>query len=357
MLTPAQVSALADAALEVFGTFEARLKAEAAAALKDPATVNRNAVRSALAAASHQSARGIEQVAADTLTKATRTALAADEPLYELARVAGLVAPYAPLAESPTLARILREGITTATSMLNICRTSAEQNVYIGFLDALDSAVVGIVTNAEGPQAAIRQAVKEVAEHTTMVTYTTEAGGRIEQSLYSAVRRSVITGANQTTLRCQEVRLQEVGADYVETTAHSGARPEHAVWQGKVFRYPEEFMQETGYGSGEGLGGYNCSHSFYPYFPGVMEPLDQAVIPNKAENEDAYALAQRQRECERNVRLYAGRANVYRAGGIDDEAARNRALATKWRKEADSVASKSGGIRRRDREVADIYPK
>ena len=73
----------------------------------------------------------------------------------------------------------------------------------------------------------------------------------------------------------QEARADELVCDLVETTAHSGARPSHAEWQGQAFsrsgksrKYPD-FVQVTGYGTGEGLGGWNCSHSFYPFFEGL----------------------------------------------------------------------------------------
>ena len=54
-------------------------------------------------------------------------------------------------------------------------------------------------------------------------------------SLEVAVRRATITGVNQTCLKVQEARADELGVDLVETTAHAGARPSHAEWQGQIF--------------------------------------------------------------------------------------------------------------------------
>ena len=45
-----------------------------------------------------------------------------------------------------------------------------------------------------------------------------------------AVRRAAVTGANQSALRLQDALADEMDSDLVETTAHSGARPEHALW-------------------------------------------------------------------------------------------------------------------------------
>ena len=73
----------------------------------------------------------------------------------------------------------------------------------------------------------------------------------------------------------QLARMEEMDCEFVEVTAHEGARPTHAVWQGRVYhrggavvhdgeRY-EDFEAATGYGTGPGLCGWNCRHNFYPY--------------------------------------------------------------------------------------------
>lgn len=77
----------------------------------------------------------------------------------------------------------------------------------------------------------------------------------------------------------QLARMEEMGCEFVEVTAHEGTRPTHAVWQGRVYhrggavvqdgeRY-EDFEAATGYGTGPGLCGWNCRHNFYPFYPGI----------------------------------------------------------------------------------------
>ena len=77
----------------------------------------------------------------------------------------------------------------------------------------------------------------------------------------------------------QLARMEEMDCEFVEVTAHEGARPTHAVWQGRVYhrggavvqdgeRY-EDFEAATGYGTGPGLCGWNCRHNFYPFYPGI----------------------------------------------------------------------------------------
>lgn len=119
---------------------------------------------------------------------------------------------------------------------------------------------------------AIRSAVKDLAEKGIQtVGYSSGTTTSIE----AAVRRAVVTGVNQTSLKVQEALADEMDCDLVEVTAHAGARPEHAKWQGKVYsrsgqskKYPS-LKKETRYGYGDGLGGWNCRHNFHPYIEGM----------------------------------------------------------------------------------------
>lgn len=83
------------------------------------------------------------------------------------------------------------------------------------------------------------------------------------------------------------------GCDLVEVTAHAGARPEHAEWQGKVYsrsgkskKYPP-LKESTGYGTGAGLGGWNCRHSMFPYYEGTSRTYtDEELEELKKEDEN-----------------------------------------------------------------------
>lgn len=92
-----------------------------------------------------------------------------------------------------------------------------------------------------------------------------------------AVRRALRTGTNQTMLKLGEENAMMAGTDLVEVSAHAGARPEHALWQGKVYSLSgktkgyRKLSEATGYGSITGLGGVNCRHSFHPFYPDFSE--------------------------------------------------------------------------------------
>ena len=119
----------------------------------------------------------------------------------------------------------------------------------------------------------------------------------------------------------QLARMEEMDCEFVEVTAHEGARPTHAVWQGRVYhrggavvqdgeRY-EDFEAATGYGTGPGLCGWNCRHNFYPFYPGIsvrnytderLAELDARNIPYGGGLYTRYEITQMQRVLERRVR-------------------------------------------------------
>jgi len=106
--------------------------------------------------------------------------------------------------------------------------------------------------------------------------------------------------------------MEQYGWDIVLTSAHLGARygdggenpGNHYWWQGRFFsrsgkdkRFPP-FIESTGYGTGEGLSGWNCRHSFGPG-DGEHNPWTQY---DSEENRIAYDLSQQQRKKERDIR-------------------------------------------------------
>lgn len=360
-LSQEQIDRLADAALDAFNDLEGKLKSRAGVEIAKLGAADRDALRVALSRISRDDKRTIERVVRDTLQQAAAASLSADEETYAAARAAGLIAPYAEAASSSAIARILKDGVATAQSLANLVRTSAEQRVYAGFLEALDGAMLGVTSGAVAPADAITGALDRIARQTTVVTYAQADGTVLEQGLYGAVRRAVLTSSNQLTARLTEARALELGVTTFEVSAHLGARPDHAEWQGQVYTL-DELVSVCEYGDGAGLAGWNCRHTFFPFVPGVSEPTDWSWADDPSGEE--YELSQRQRECERNIRGYKARAAAYSgvANEADDEAVRAWAaerrkssteLSKKWQREADDVAAKrgGGGRRRPDREV------
>lgn len=215
----------------------------------------------------------------------------------------------------------------TGGVMRNLTMTTA-LDAQNAFIEAADLAYMQISTGAFDYNSAIRHAVTDLADRGIK---TVRFAGR-EDQLEVAVRRTVLTGINQTTGALQWARADEMGSDLVETSAHIGARPEHEVWQGQVFsrsgtskKYPD-FVTSTGYGSAGGLMGVNCRHSYYPFFEGLSkraykdEQLDEYAskkITYQGQEMSVYDATQKQRGIERKIRYWKRQKGALEAAGLD----------------------------------------
>ena len=181
-------------------------------------------------------------------------------------------------------------------------------------------------------QTAARRACRTLADRLPAVTYPSGHTDTLEV----AARRALLTGVNQTCAKLQDARMDEMGCEFVEVTAHGGARPEHAVWQGKVYHRGgaieldgvlyEDFETATGYGTGAGLCGWGCRHNFSPFWPGVDTPLYTQQQLDQLNARDIeyngamytrYEITQMQRAKERAVRRYKKRFLTEQTAGLD----------------------------------------
>lgn len=124
-------------------------------------------------------------------------------------------------------------------------------------------------------------------------------------TIETATARCVRTGVSQGSARIQLARMEEMDVDLIIVSSHLGARPEHALWQGKVYsrkgktdKY-EDFVTATGYGTVTGLCGANCRHNFSPWWEGLENPFTQY---DSEENRKQYEAEQKQRAMERRIR-------------------------------------------------------
>ena len=111
------------------------------------------------------------------------------------------------------------------------------QDTYIRVLDV---AAVKVQSGAADYNSAIRGAVDQLADSGLQwVDYASGWHNRVEV----AVRRAVMTGVGQLSGQYSEALKEDIGTDYVEVSAHRGARDKgvgamnHASWQGRVFRW------------------------------------------------------------------------------------------------------------------------
>ena len=238
-----------------------------------------------------------------------------------------------PFEESAALNNLLDAGARqTCGTWQNLTATTAN-TVTGAFERTLDAAWLKVSTGAFDYKTAVKQAVDSLADDMPMVTYPSGH----KDSIDVAARRAVLTGVNQTCGKLQEARMDEMGCEFVETTAHGGARPSHAEWQGRRFhrggavdykgRHYPDFEAATGYGTGAGLCGWNCRHTFFAVFPELGDPpqwtqeqlreLNARDIEWNGKKYTAYEISQMQRARERNVRRWKKRYLAEDAAGLD----------------------------------------
>lgn len=133
-------------------------------------------------------------------------------------------------------------------------------------------------------------------------------------SVESAVRMNIVTSVNQTCGKLQEIRADEVGWDLMEIDAHSGARPEHAKWQGKIVSRSGQkgylSLRDIGYGEVTGFKGINCSHDWKPSFKNStrtynnkeLQKIANEKIKYNGQEMSKYEAQQLQRKMERQIR-------------------------------------------------------
>lgn len=199
------------------------------------------------------------------------------------------------------------------------------------YQDAMDLAILQISSGTLDYNTAIRQAIKSITNSgLRYINYESGWSNRVDV----AVRRAIMTGSNQMSQQLTLESMRQLGAEFVETTAHIGARPDHAEWQGKVFSYKgrskeyPEFEEATGYGTGDGLGGWNCRHSFFPFFPGIserayddkrLEDLKNKTVEYDGEVMSYYDATQKQRKMEQAIRQVRRELIAYNEVGLKED--------------------------------------
>lgn len=287
------------------------------------------------------------------MEQAAERSLSADAAVYAAAGMSTAD----PLAAAGVRAVLLSGLAQTGGVFENLTRTTAH-TAGKQFTDALDRAWLQIMSGGFDYHTAIRMAVKDLARQ-GMASVTYPSGHT--DTLEVAVRRAVVTGCNQTAAKAQIALMDELGVELVETSAHAGARPSHAVWQGRIFcrhgrtdRY-ENFEDATGYGTGPGLCGWNCNHSFGPYIEGaprayspeLLARYEEQTVTYNGKELTWYEAGQQQRYIERQIRRWKREYAAMDAAGLDTGEAAAKLSA--WREREKDFCRQTGFKRQGDR--------
>ena len=196
--------------------------------------------------------------------------------------------------------------------------------VYTKYLDA---ACYDIVTGAFDYNSVLRRVVTQLTNSgLRQIDYSSGRANRVDV----AARRAVMTAVSQITGKISEYNAQKLGTEYFEVEWHAGARPTHAVWQGRVWS-KEQLYSVCGLGTVTGLLGANCYHTYYPFFPGISQRNwsdDWLDAKNEEEAEPKtfdgkeytlYEAKQRQRQMETAMRAQREKVRLLQYGGADQD--------------------------------------
>ena len=215
-----------------------------------------------------------------------------------------------PLEQSESIKQTMNATIErTAGNLQNLCMTTAN-TAQTQFYNAINNAYLYTSTGVKSYTQAILDEIKNIGQQGAVIQYPSGA----KRSIESAVRTNIITAVNQNCGKLQELRADEVGCDLMEITAHGGARPEHARWQGKIVSRSGQkgylSLDDIGYGKATGFKGVNCRHDWYPYYKGSVKTYadeqlkewEQEKLEYNGKKMSKYDATQEQRKIERVIR-------------------------------------------------------
>ena len=228
------------------------------------------------------------------------------------------------LMNSPVINDIIMLSYKELDETFKMINTKALESVKSAYMNVLNTAYLEVSSGIYDYNSSIRKALRNMANNgITGATYR-RGMTTVNYSLEGTVRRDVITATHQIGNKVTIKSCEELGCEYVEVSSHIGARvsdknpiANHYGWQGKVYKIHgrdnkyENLKEKTGYPDDIlGLGGVNCRHRMFPFFPGISKPMVRKY--DKEENQRLYDLTQKQRYLERKIREEKKRVVVYK---------------------------------------------
>lgn len=227
----------------------------------------------------------------------------------------------------------------TAGELKNMTQTtgfkvmSGYEGIENAYRRELDKALIKICSGTFSQDKVVRDVVHDLAQSGLR---SIDFASGYSMQLDTAARLAIRTGCHQLAGKVQDKNIEQTGENLVYVSKHWGARntgtghANHEQWQGRVYfikegqDYSEEarrigqdyitdLWRATGYsadGTHEsdptGLYGYNCRHNHYVWFEGSSsmpkeQPQPDPVTTN-GKTYDYYAMTQKMRSMERNIR-------------------------------------------------------
>lgn len=225
---------------------------------------------------------------------------------------------------------------------------SGYEGIENAYRRELDKAVVKICSGTFSQDKVVRDVVHDLSQSGLR---SIDYASGYSMQLDTAVRGALRTGCHQLAGKVQDRNIEQTGENLVYVSKHWGARntgvghANHEQWQGRVYYIKEgqDYQEEAkrigqdcitdlwraaGYsvdGAHEndpaGLYGYNCRHNHHVWFEGVStfpkdSPEPKPVTIN-GKTYDYYAMTQKMRAMERNIRALKREKEALATLGID----------------------------------------
>lgn len=248
------------------------------------------------------------------------------EPWLQKMSQAGAFTDPKSLEESKKVNKIVLAARTKTQEYVGYAMSGLKGQAAETFTQITSDAALAI-KNGKTPQEGLAQASRAWAK-TGVPTLLDKSGRHWQPETY--LRMVVQNQVKQTTNDVMIQRTKETSG-LVKVSSHAACRPTHLPYQGQVYSvngditdYPDLY-EATNFGSAGGLSGINCHHYVMTYVPGFDTPDYDTADPDS--NNAAYALTQRQRKLERDVRAAKREQMAAKEFGNDtDVAAANRLI-------------------------------
>lgn len=247
-----------------------------------------------------------EEIIKDAFLQSGIETLKFDDKIYKEAGLNPI-----PIKQSKNMLQLLTSTAVKTNKNLNNLALTTANTTQMDFINTINKAYLEVGSGAKSYSQAITESIKELSSKNTLVEYPSG----YKTSIESAVRMNIRTGISQTCGKLQEMRADELGWDLMELTAHGGARPEHAEWQGKIVSRSGQkgylSLNDIGYGTATGFKGVNCGHEWMPYYKGStrtytnkeLEEMQNETVTINGKKVTRYDATQMQRAYERQTRM------------------------------------------------------
>ena len=221
-------------------------------------------------------------------------------------------------------------GNANITKSLGVVYNGQNLGLNDFYKKALNQATFKVASGAFSSQQVVRSLVNDLSDSGIRVINYQQSGRNY--TVESAAKMLVRTTLNQMTGEISFLNAKDMEQDLMEISAHAGARPSHAEWQGQIVSLSGDntkylSLDDIGYGDVGGFMGANCRHNWYPFFEGISErawtkekldDIDPEPFEFEGKEYTYYEATQKQRQIERTIRKYKHRVMMYDKV-VDDE--------------------------------------